>query len=214
MYGIFVYAYQGQYTINPGNQGISVYGFQTATNVLSLVSALIAAGLYGNVGLKVVYQTIILDLLNGPKMASVAGRVTWTFLVIGYWALAFVVASAIPQFSNISSLVAAVCILQFTYTFPPLLMLGYEVQRDAVAADEYVNEQTGQPGQRQDTWANWSRWKRGLSRRWYVKLFNFLFFLAALATACLGMYTSGLAIQEGFATSAAATSFTCQSPVA
>ncbi|KAI9284903.1 transmembrane amino acid transporter protein-domain-containing protein [Umbelopsis sp. AD052] len=214
MYGIFVYAYQGQYTINPANQGISNYGFQTATNVLSLVSALIAAGLYGNVGLKIVYQTIILDLLNGPRMASLAGRITWTFLVLGYWAFAFVIASAIPQFSNISSLVAAVCILQFTYTFPPLLMLGYEVQRDAIATDEYIDEQTGQPGQLQDTWSSWSRWKRGLTRRWYVKLFNFLFFLAALATACLGMYTSGTAIQEGFQSGGAGTSFTCQSPVA
>jgi hypothetical protein len=214
MYGIFVYTYQGQYTINPANQGISNYGFQTATNVLSLVSALIAAGLYGNVGLKIVYQSIILDLLNGPKMASRMGRVTWILLVLGYWAFAFVIASAIPQFSNISSLVAAVCILQFTYTFPPLLMLGYEVQRDAISNDEYIDEQTGQPGQAQDTWSNWSRWKRGLTRRWYVKLFNFLFFLAALATACLGMYTSGEAIQEGFQSSGAGTSFTCQSPVA
>src|ERR1700731_3277523 len=113
MFGLFVYTYQGQYTINPANQGISIYGWQTATNVLSLVSALIAAGLYGNVGIKIVYQTIILDLLNGPAMASFAGRIMWTILVIAYWAFAFVLASAIPQFSNISGLVAAVCILQF-----------------------------------------------------------------------------------------------------
>ncbi|ORX48818.1 hypothetical protein DM01DRAFT_1291785 [Hesseltinella vesiculosa] len=212
-YGIFVYAYQGQFTMNPGNQGISDYAYQTATNVLQLVSALIAAGLYGNVGLKVVYNTIIEDLLRGPKLNSKKGRYLWVVLVVVYWAIAYVIASAIPQFSNISSLVAAVCILQFTYTFPPLFMLGYEIQRDAILPEEYVDERTGLPGKRVDTWRDFSRWKRGFARRWYIKLFNLLFFLAALATAGLSIYSSIVAIIAGFQNSPAATSFGCGSPV-
>lgn len=47
---------------------------------------------------------------------------------------------------------------------------------------------------------------------WYWKLFNFVLFLAALATAGLGMYGSGLAIQSTFET-AQATSFGCAAPV-
>lgn len=42
----------GQYVINPSYLGISQYNFQTAGNVFAMVSALIAAALYGNIGIK------------------------------------------------------------------------------------------------------------------------------------------------------------------
>jgi amino acid permease len=48
-YGLFLYGYQGQYVVNPSYLGISKYSVQTAGNVFAMVSALIAAGLYGYV---------------------------------------------------------------------------------------------------------------------------------------------------------------------
>ena len=54
-YGLFVYGYQGQYTVNPSYLGISNYGIQTAGNVFAMLSAVIAAGLYGNIGVKGVF---------------------------------------------------------------------------------------------------------------------------------------------------------------
>ena len=42
-----IYAFQGQYTINPANQGLAPFAWQTATNIISFIAALIAAGLYG-----------------------------------------------------------------------------------------------------------------------------------------------------------------------
>jgi len=51
-YGMFIYGYQGQYVINPSYLGISRYDLQTAGNVFAMVSAVIAAGLYGNIGIK------------------------------------------------------------------------------------------------------------------------------------------------------------------
>lgn len=51
-YGLYMYGFQGQYTINPTYLGISKYSIQTAGNVFAMLSALIAAGLYGNIGLK------------------------------------------------------------------------------------------------------------------------------------------------------------------
>lgn len=45
LYGLFVYSQQGQFVVNPANQGISAYKKQTVANVVNLVSALIAAGL-------------------------------------------------------------------------------------------------------------------------------------------------------------------------
>ena len=71
-------------------------------------------------------------------------------MVILYWSLAFIVGSAIPQVQTISELVAAVCIMQFTYTFPPLFYTLFHMQLDA---------STNDPG---DSWRDASRWRRAL----------------------------------------------------
>jgi hypothetical protein len=42
---------------------------------------------------------------------SKKGHMIWVPLVVAYWALAFVVGSAIPQVQTITGLIAAVCIL-------------------------------------------------------------------------------------------------------
>jgi hypothetical protein len=47
LYGLFVFSYQGQYTLPVAYQGVSKYSFQTAGNVISLVSGILAGGLYG-----------------------------------------------------------------------------------------------------------------------------------------------------------------------
>jgi hypothetical protein len=97
----FVYAYQGQYTINPANQGLSPYAWQTATNVISLVAAIIAAGLYGNIGIKVLYVHILEEFFHFPSLASKAGRYVWTVSVLVYWSIAFIV--SIPVLSPLTS---------------------------------------------------------------------------------------------------------------
>jgi hypothetical protein len=51
-YGLFMYHYEGQYSINPAYLGIGPYNLQTAGNVFAMVSAVIAAALYGNIGIK------------------------------------------------------------------------------------------------------------------------------------------------------------------
>ena len=40
-------------------QGVSVYGWQTVGNMLAVLSGLIAAGLYGNIGIKVFYNNVL-----------------------------------------------------------------------------------------------------------------------------------------------------------
>lgn len=52
LYGLFMYGYQGQYSINPTYLGISKYSVQTAGNVFAMLSGVIAAALYGNIGVK------------------------------------------------------------------------------------------------------------------------------------------------------------------
>lgn len=92
--------------------------------------------------------------------------------------------------------------MQFTYTFPPLLLLGYQLQIDATKND---------PG---DSWRTPARWTRAFfTGNWYLKLFNVVLFLGSLAMACLGMFGSGKSIQATFAMAGSATSFGCTSPV-
>ena len=50
VYGLFVYSFQGQFTLPVAFQGVSHHSWQTVGNVLSLISGVIAGGLYGNIG--------------------------------------------------------------------------------------------------------------------------------------------------------------------
>ncbi|KAF8920893.1 hypothetical protein BGZ52_011854, partial [Haplosporangium bisporale] len=70
MYGIFVYAFQGQFTLPLAYQGVSTYAWQTVGNVLALITGIIAAGLYGNIGIKVAYINIVEDWFKGPSLLS------------------------------------------------------------------------------------------------------------------------------------------------
>ena len=51
MYGLFVYSFQGQFSLPLAYQGVSKYAWQTVNNVFALITGIIAAGLYGNIGI-------------------------------------------------------------------------------------------------------------------------------------------------------------------
>lgn len=74
VYGIYVYALQGQFTLALAYQGVSKYSWQTVGNVLALITGAIAAALYGNIGLKVLYINIIEGVFKGPPLMSKKGR--------------------------------------------------------------------------------------------------------------------------------------------
>lgn len=208
-FGIFVYSYQGQYSYNPVMQGLSPYAWQTACNIMNLFTGLIAAALYGNIGIKVVYMEVFQAIFNAPPLTSKRGKILWVALVPAYWAIAFVVCAAIPQFSYISGLVGAVCILQFTYTFPAILAFGFQIQKDAMVPEENFDPNT-RVYNRID--AGMKRWVRGFKVKWHLNTFNFIYFLGALVTAALGIYSSCLGLESAFNGSSVATSFGCDSP--
>ncbi|GAA5947707.1 hypothetical protein JCM3765_001044 [Sporobolomyces pararoseus] len=214
LYGIFVYCYQGQYTLALAYQGVSKYSWQTVSNVLALVTGIIAASLYGNIGAKVVYVNLI-EAYGGPPLMSKRGHLLWIPLIILYWGLAFVVGSAIPSVGTLSGLVAAACIFQFSYTFPPALFLGLLMKIDAANLDEPFTTPGVAPRQ-YDTWKSLYRWRRGAfngsRRRVILKSLLFLWFIAALATAGLGLWATGTDLREAI-TSGAASSFGCTPPV-
>jgi len=68
MYGVYTYCFQGQYTLALSYQGVSKYSWQTVGNVLALVTGLIAATLYGNIGLKVLYINVIEGIFRGVRL--------------------------------------------------------------------------------------------------------------------------------------------------
>jgi hypothetical protein len=51
-FGMVVYGFQGQFSFNPAMQGLSPCNWQTAVNIIFLFAGLIAACLYGNIGVK------------------------------------------------------------------------------------------------------------------------------------------------------------------
>ncbi|KAH3675024.1 hypothetical protein WICMUC_002856 [Wickerhamomyces mucosus] len=206
VYGIFIYAYQGQFVINPGNQGVSNYALQTVCNVISLISGMLAAGLYGNVGLKGLYQSFLVDYFKVPELDTYKGKILWVFSTILYWAIAFIIAAAIPQLSSVAAIAAAACAIQFTYSFPALFQVILQMHKDAILADgEFDPETETRP--KADTWREWSRWKRAYFTHWGWNTFNLTLGLSALALAGLGLWSSIEAIITTFQQDGSATSF-------
>ncbi|GAC97645.1 amino acid transporter [Pseudozyma hubeiensis SY62] len=222
VYANVVYAYQGQYVLGQSYNGIAKYSFQTVCNMLAILSGTIAAALYGNVGLKVVYVNTVQAVFKGPALNTPRGRVIWASISVVYWALAFVIASSIPQVQTISGLIAAIAIMNFSYSFPFMLALIFYIKRDAMQGD--VAYAPGYPALRQDTWRQWSRWQRGLFGGHYeiggivipsilIKVVLLFMTLGSYTLSGLGMYGSGESIKEVFDSTAAATSFGCAAPV-
>ncbi|KZO95418.1 hypothetical protein CALVIDRAFT_564823 [Calocera viscosa TUFC12733] len=214
MYGLFVYSFQGQFTLPLAYQGVANYPLQTVANVISLVSGIIAGGLYGNIGLKVAYVNIVEDILHGPPLNSRTGRITWTISVIVFWTVGFVIGTAIPQIQNLSGMVGATTNVHFTYSFPTGFYFIYSVMSAAAAGDPaYV---PGQENKRVDTWREWSRWKRGLTggsrKEVLFRYFNGTLCLAALALGGIGIYGSAVSIRASFV-AGSPTSFSCAAPV-
>lgn len=209
-FGLFVYSYQGQYSFNPIIQGLSNFKWQTALNALQLYTGLVAAALYGNVGLKVAYIEVFERLLSFPPLYTTTGKFWWAALIPVYWGIGFIVAAAIPNFNYISGLVGAIFILSFTYTFPAFLALGYNVRRDAMDPEQERFDPTTRTYNYIDT--GMKRWIRGYMKRPFLNTWNIIYFLGALATTGLGTYSSVEGLITAFS-SGVTTSFTCHSPV-
>lgn len=210
LYGLFVYGYVGQYAFSVSYQGISSYAWQTVCNMLAVLSGIIAAGLYGNIGIKVLYNNILVDFFKAPPLVTKRGKILWAVIVPIYWSIAFLFAAAVPDFFGLTSIVAAICIMQFTYTFPPMLALGYYIKKNALQPGEGFDPATGRVT-RHDNGIR--RWVRGfLTGPWYMNIWNVLYTIGALATAGLGAYSACKGLIAAFATPQT-NAFSCRSPL-
>lgn len=157
-YGCVVYHLQGQYSFNPSYQGVSIYAWQTVGNMITLIAALIAGGLYGNIGIKVLYNNIFIDIFNAPPLTTKHGKFFYAAFRPVWWIVAFVIAASIPDYFGFVSVIAASMLLNLTYAFPPLFALSFDVQKNAIREElgEGFDPVTGQV-----TRAPVSRWIRG-----------------------------------------------------
>jgi hypothetical protein len=209
-FGIFIYSYQGQFAFNPVHQGLSLYNYQTAANICYILTGLIAAVLYGNIGIKIVYSNVFQELLGFPPLTIRTGKMLWAVMVPIYWAIAFVIGASVPQFSYISGLLSAVCFLTFTYSFPALLGLGFRIKRAAMLPEESFDETTHRYTRLDD---GWRRWWRGFMVNWHINTFDLIYFLGSLAASGLGTYSSIEALIDAFGGNSIATSWGCVAPV-
>ena len=201
---------QGQYAFNPVMQGISVYSWQTATNSMAIVTAIIAASLYGNIGMKVLYIEVLQPVFNAPPLTAKRGKYLWAALIPIYWSVAFAIGAGVPQLPYITGFIGALFILSFTYTLPALLAVGFFVKKDAMTEEEKFDPATGTYNYI-DTGIK--RFMRGYMKRPVMNTCNIVYLLGGLATTGLGMYTSIEGLIAAFGGKSVATSFGCASPV-
>jgi len=179
-------------------------------NILAVISGLIAAGLYGNIGIKVIYNNLFMEWFNAPSLLTKRGKLLWASFVPIYWTIAYILAASIPDFFGLTSMTAAVCFVQFTYSFPPIFAFGYFIQKNAMQAGEGFDPATGVVT-RLDHGVR--RWVRGFFvRHWYINVWHFVYGGGALAVSGLGAYGACMSLISAFQ-NPQVNAFSCNSPL-
>lgn len=135
----------------------------------------------------------------------------WFALGPVYWVVAFVVAAAVPNLNGISGLVGALLILNFTYTFPAILYVGYRCQVDSALPTEGFDPVT-RITTRLDS--GYKRWVRGFFKSWHINTLSVIYFLGGLVCSGMGCWAAIEALIIFFqGGSSIATSFGCAVPI-
>jgi hypothetical protein len=161
--------------------------------MVSLLAALISAGLYGNIGIKVFYNNVLLDILKAPPLTTRIGKFIYAALVPLWWIIAFIIGAAIPDFFGFVSVVAASMLLNLTYAFPPLFALCFDIQKNAMhqADGAGFDPVTGCVSRSDNAFRRWMRgFLAGGPFQVAVNIWHVIYFLAALAMSGLGMYAA------------------------
>lgn len=153
------------------------------------------------------YANVGREFFRFPALESRVGKWIWVVFVPTYWILAFIIAAAVPQVSYLGAFVGAAMIMQFSYTFPPFLAIGYNVLASTVPADGGFDPATGPVANP----INFARIRRGFMAKIIPNTIYLLYFLGAAATAVMGIYSSIVGMISFYADSPV-TAFSCANP--
>lgn len=210
-FGTYVYSMQGQYSNILATINIDNVAFQAVTNILGMIAAGFTGILYAHIGAKVIYRYITRGVFLAPSLAVSRSAKYWALTTAVYWAIAWVVGSAIPNINDLNTVIGSAFVLQMSYTFPPALLLGHWIQRDAMHGDGPWVPGMAPYSNRVDSWRHGSRWRRGLAPFWYAKVALVIFFLASLSLACLGVYAGVMQAKVSYQTGVTV-AFSCVAP--
>lgn len=183
------------------------------TNIIGLYCSAAVGILYSHIGCKVLYRLVCRGVFKAPSLTTRGSKLPWFLTTCAWWILCWVVGSAIPNIEDINTVVGSVFILQMTYSLPPLLLLGHWIQVDAIEGDGQWRPGIEPYSNRADTWSQWSRWKRGLFPKWYLKLGLVLLSAGIIALAVMGLWAGVLQVQASYA-KGALVAFSCDAPTA
>lgn len=150
-----------------------------------------------------------------PGLTTKKGKIIWVIMIPIYWALAFVIGAVIPNFNALVGVVGAICIVQFTYSLPPLLYMGAKTMVNAMLPGEGYDPATNTVIRHDKGMKRWVRgFTGGTTIEKCIMFANVIYFLGALALGGLGAYASITLIIETFASGdPGLTTFSCTSPL-
>lgn len=143
--------------------------------------------MYFNIGMKTVYLEVFQQAFGFPPISTRKGRIAWYCLGPCYWILAFVIAAAVPNLGGIVSLVGALFMINFTYSFPGMLYLAWIVQKAAALPGEGFNPYT-RVTTRMDNGTK--RWIRGFKKSWAQSVPCLIYVIAGLACCGMGIWAA------------------------
>lgn len=167
--------------------------------------------LYFNIGFKTVYLEVFQEVLHFPGLHTKKGRWCWYALGPVYWAIAFVIAAAVPNLNGIVSIVGALLLLNFSYSFPSVAFLGYLIHEGATLPGEGFDPVTGESTYMD---SGPKRWARGFMKRWKLTIPILTYALCAFACSGMGSWAAIEGLIKIFGPGGTvATSFGCASPM-
>jgi len=121
------------------------------------------------------------------------GKILWIIIVPIWWIIGYVIAAGIPDYFGFVSVVAAATILEFTYCFPPMVALAYDIRLNIMknTVGEGFNPLTGEVSRK---YSGISYWVRGFFSGGMFQIakntWHLLYALGAWVLAGLGMYAA------------------------
>lgn len=129
-----------------------------------------------------------MDLFSAPPLTTKSGKIVYAIIVPIWWSVAYIIAAAIPDYFGFVSVIASATLLEFTYCFPPMIALAYDIHLNAMTDGEGFDPVTGVVVRKDH---GIKCWVRGFSSgRLYLNILHVLYALGSWATADLGLYAA------------------------